>query len=49
MSEKTRKPATFKLDDENVIVVNADEPGRAAPAAAARRSAPAAAKGRLPA
>jgi putative membrane protein len=30
MSEKTRKPATFKLDDENVIVVNADEPGRAA-------------------
>jgi putative membrane protein len=30
MSEKTRKPATFKLDDENVVVVDADEPGRAA-------------------
>ena len=29
MSEKTRKPATFKLDDENVVVVDADEPGRA--------------------
>ncbi|MFO1110064.1 MAG: TIGR01620 family protein [Bradyrhizobium sp.] len=31
MSEKTRKPATFKLDDANVVVVDADEPGRAAP------------------
>src|SRR5436190_8544229 len=30
MSEKTRKPATFKLDDANVVVVDADEPGRAA-------------------
>jgi putative membrane protein len=30
MSEKTRKPATFKLDDENVVVVDAEEPGRAA-------------------
>ena len=30
MSEKTRKPATFKLDDENVVVVDADEPGRPA-------------------
>jgi putative membrane protein len=30
MSEKTRKPATFKLDDANVIVVDADEPGRLA-------------------
>jgi putative membrane protein len=30
MSEKTRKPATFKLDDENVVVVDADEPGRTA-------------------
>jgi len=30
MSEKTRKPATFKLDDENVVVVDADEPDRAA-------------------
>jgi putative membrane protein len=30
MSEKTRKPATFKLGDENVVVVDADEPGRAA-------------------
>jgi putative membrane protein len=30
MSEKTRRPATFKLDDENVVVVDADEPGRAA-------------------
>lgn len=30
MSEKPRKPATFKLDDENVVVVDADEPGRAA-------------------
>src|SRR5690242_622297 len=29
MSEKTRKPATFKLDDANVVVVDADEPGRA--------------------
>lgn len=29
MSEKTRKPATFKLDDANVVVVAADEPGRA--------------------
>jgi putative membrane protein len=29
MSEKPRKPATFKLDDENVVVVDADEPGRA--------------------
>jgi putative membrane protein len=28
MSEKPRKPATFKLDDENVVVVDADEPGR---------------------
>ena len=28
MSEKTRKPATFKLDDANVVVVDADEPGR---------------------
>lgn len=27
MSEKTRKPATFKLDDANVVVVDADEPG----------------------
>jgi putative membrane protein len=30
MSEKPRKPATFKLDDENVVVVDADEPGRPA-------------------
>src|SRR5689334_13842963 len=30
MSEKPRKPATFKLDDENVVVVDADEPGRLA-------------------
>src|SRR5262245_24704437 len=30
MSEKTRKPATFKLDDENVVVMDAEEPGRAA-------------------
>jgi len=30
MSEKTRKPATFKLGDENVVVVDAEEPGRAA-------------------
>jgi putative membrane protein len=30
MSEKTRKPATFKLDDANVVVVNAEEPGRLA-------------------
>jgi putative membrane protein len=30
MSEKTRKPATFKLDDENVVVVDAEEPGRVA-------------------
>ena len=30
MSERTRKPATFKLDDENVVVVDAEEPGRAA-------------------
>jgi putative membrane protein len=30
MSEKTRKPATFKLDDANVVVVDADEPARAA-------------------
>jgi putative membrane protein len=30
MSEKTRKPATFKLDDTNVVVVDADEPGRLA-------------------
>ncbi len=30
MSEKTRKPATFKLDDDNVVVVDADEPGRPA-------------------
>jgi len=28
MSERTRKPATFKLDDANVVVVDADEPGR---------------------
>lgn len=27
MSEKTRKPATFKLDDANVVVMDADEPG----------------------
>lgn len=31
MSEKTRRPATFKLDDANVVVVDADEPGRLAP------------------
>jgi putative membrane protein len=30
MSEKTRRPATFKLDDANVVVVDADEPGRLA-------------------
>lgn len=30
MSEKTRKPATFKLDDANVVVVDAEEPGRLA-------------------
>ncbi len=30
MSEKTRRPATFKLDDVNVVVVDADEPGRLA-------------------
>jgi len=30
MSEKPRKPATFKLDDENVVLVDADEPGRLA-------------------
>ena len=30
MSEKTRKPATFKLDDANVVVVDAEEPGRIA-------------------
>ena len=32
MSEKTphRRPATFKLDDANVIVMDADEPGRPA-------------------
>ena len=28
MSEKPRKPATFKLDDENVVVVDTNEPGR---------------------
>lgn len=30
MSEKTRKPATFKLGDANVVVVDAEEPGRMA-------------------
>jgi len=32
MSERTphRRPATFKLDDANVVVVDADDPGRAA-------------------
>ena len=30
MSEKMRKPATFKLGDANVVVVDADEPGRLA-------------------
>lgn len=30
MSEKTRRPATFKLDDANVVVVDAEEPGRLA-------------------
>lgn len=30
MSEKTRKPATFKLDDANVVVVDAEEPDRIA-------------------
>src|SRR5689334_778225 len=30
MSEKTRRPATFKLDDANVVVVDLDEPGRVA-------------------
>jgi putative membrane protein len=28
MSERPRKPATFKLDDPGVIVMDADEPGR---------------------
>ena len=33
MSEKTphRRPATFKLDDANVVVVDADETGRLCP------------------
>jgi putative membrane protein len=30
MSEKTRRPATFKLDDANVVVVDAEDPGRLA-------------------
>ena len=30
MSERPRKPATFKLDDPGVVVMDADEPGRPA-------------------
>jgi putative membrane protein len=28
MSERSRKPATFRLDDPGVVVMNADDPGR---------------------
>ena len=30
MSDKTRRPATFKLGDPNVVVIDPDEPGRPA-------------------
>jgi len=40
MSERPRKPATFKLDDPGVVVMDPDEAGRPAAAPFASRRKP---------